>query len=66
MKPYLRTRKIKGSNWKRDYRKRPKKHWDNWWESMNTLISRRKFKQKQKRLIIEIMQADEKDGLYDV
>lgn len=48
MKPYLRTKNIKGSGrWKKDYHLRPKKKWMNWWEDeFDNFSSRRTEKQK--------------------
>ena len=44
MKPYLREKKIKGINWKRDVH--PTTGHINWWEGLNNFISRRTMKQK--------------------
>jgi hypothetical protein len=43
MKPYGREKKIKGLIWKRDYH--PKGGWHNWWEDMDTILTRSRMKQ---------------------
>lgn len=42
MKPYGRERKIKSFEGKKDYH--PKRGWRNWWEEMNTILSRSAMK----------------------
>lgn len=57
MKPYLRNKNIKGLGWKRDVH--PPKGYMNWWEGLNNFVSRRKMKQRYKK-IAEKMIAESK------
>lgn len=52
MKPYLREKKIKGLTWKRNYHVHlNNKKIGNWWEDMDTFISRSTVKLRIKKEI---------------
>lgn len=54
MKPYLRTKKIKGSGyWKKDYHiHEDNRKVGNWWENMNTFTSRSTMKISLKKTVL--------------
>lgn len=62
MKPYGREKHVSGgNNWKIDFRIRPKRKLQNWWEDICQLLPRSTMKAKAKKEVEELLNNSQYD-----